>query len=705
VRERLFTEFTNLLSFSIQPLFYMKSFSKPILAAALGLLPLAAPAAIIELNGDITADTRWTRDNVYVLTGITYVLPPAKLTIEPGTLIRGANDAQTSGSNNPGSVIICRGAKIVGSGTVDDPIIFTSVDDPNVPGAARTVPTTVAGNTYTALNYSVNGPTGNNAFAHSRQAGGLVILGRAPIAYDGNGNTARPSYNVATNTFSGQNLVLPTGAASPEESPGVQLSQGNGSGFAIIEGTPATVAVTLSAAFDADQAVGFDPPEVSTWAGPEEPISGTVGTIAASTSFVRGVYGGVNENDDSGVIRFWSLRYGGFPVTNDSEINGLTFGAAGRGTVTEWVDVINNADDAFEFFGGFNDCKYLFGMHCGDDYIDWDQGYSGTLQHVFIHSGGGEFFGRTGFTTNDTAPLTAGKSTSFNASERGFELDGPEPNNSGMLPRSNGWVFNVTMIGAFNGVSAGSNEDGIRARRATAGRIQAAIFENFPTASGIFETSDNGTSTTAGDPSRNALALVNPYTFSIGTAPPATIANTDCTTTGHVATTVAQLVAKGQLARFGLNPTLTDEAPSGTTVPTRKLTHTLPARTGSQNFLSPVRYAGAMRDNNMLFGWTGAHAIQLVDDVNLARPVLTLTVNGSNQPEVSFNADTTAVSSGDAVLYVVERSSDGGATFAPFLAVQDGDTSDLDTTAGTIRVADTASTVSSTALHYRVIPQ
>src|SRR5687768_9451862 len=112
----------------------MKQFLKKSLAG-LGLAAAfagSAQAGIVEVSANITADTRFTRDNVYVLTNTIYVLPPAKLTIEPGTLIRGANDSQTALTNNPGTIVVSRGAKIIGNATADDPIIFTSTDDTNV---------------------------------------------------------------------------------------------------------------------------------------------------------------------------------------------------------------------------------------------------------------------------------------------------------------------------------------------------------------------------------------------------------------------------------------------------------------------------------------------------------------------------------------------------------------------------------------------
>ncbi len=216
----------------------MKRISAKKLGTACALLAFAGlgKAAIIEVTADISADTRWSRDNVYVLPGTVYVLPPARLTIEPGTLIRAANDGITNGTNNPGTLAVCRGAKVIGNGTVDDPIIMTSVDDTLVPGGVNTRPVTVVGATFTPLNYSVTGPTGNNAFSIARQCGGVVLLGRTPIAYDGNGANGRYGYDDTNNVFTGEAPALPTGASSPEAVAGTTNEAGDGSGFAVIEG-------------------------------------------------------------------------------------------------------------------------------------------------------------------------------------------------------------------------------------------------------------------------------------------------------------------------------------------------------------------------------------------------------------------------------------------------------------------------------------
>jgi hypothetical protein len=94
----------------------------------------------------------------------------------------------------------------------------------------------------------------------------------------------------------------------------------------------------------------------------------------------RCVYGGNNDEDNSGILRYVSIRHGGTNIGDGNEINGLTFGGVGRGTTVEHVEVISNADDGFEFFGGTVNCRYLVAAFCGDDAFDYDEGYRGNGQ-------------------------------------------------------------------------------------------------------------------------------------------------------------------------------------------------------------------------------------------------------------------------------------------------------------------------------------
>jgi hypothetical protein len=94
----------------------------------------------------------------------------------------------------------------------------------------------------------------------------------------------------------------------------------------------------------------------------------------------RGVYGGYDDDDNSGILRFVSIRHGGTNIGEGNEINGLTLGGVGRQTTIEFVEVISNADDGVEFFGGAVNCKNLVVAFCGDDAFDLDQGYHGKGQ-------------------------------------------------------------------------------------------------------------------------------------------------------------------------------------------------------------------------------------------------------------------------------------------------------------------------------------
>jgi hypothetical protein len=86
------------------------------------------------------------------------------------------------------------------------------------------------------------------------------------------------------------------------------------------------------------------------------------------------IYGGNNNADSSGVLRYISIRHGGRELTQDNEINGLTLGGVGNRTVLEYIEVYANSDDGIEWFGGAANLKYAVVAFCGDDSYDYDQG-------------------------------------------------------------------------------------------------------------------------------------------------------------------------------------------------------------------------------------------------------------------------------------------------------------------------------------------
>ncbi|HVR36546.1 MAG TPA: hypothetical protein VMS21_11920, partial [Methylomirabilota bacterium] len=94
-------------------------------------------------------------------------------------------------------------------------------------------------------------------------------------------------------------------------------------------------------------------------------------------------FGGDDDEDSSGVLRYVSIRHAGFSFAQDSELNVLTMGGVGRGTVLEYVEVYAGEDDGFEWWGGTVNSKYLVAAFIEDDDFDTDQGFRGTNQFWF----------------------------------------------------------------------------------------------------------------------------------------------------------------------------------------------------------------------------------------------------------------------------------------------------------------------------------
>ncbi|MEE4260515.1 MAG: hypothetical protein V2I62_12175 [Bacteroidales bacterium] len=94
----------------------------------------------------------------------------------------------------------------------------------------------------------------------------------------------------------------------------------------------------------------------------------------------RAVYGGLNDEDNSGVLRYISIRHGGTDIGDGSEINGLTLGGVGSETVIEFIEVFSNKDDGVEIFGGAPQLNNILVAFCGDDAFDYDDGFHGKGQ-------------------------------------------------------------------------------------------------------------------------------------------------------------------------------------------------------------------------------------------------------------------------------------------------------------------------------------
>ncbi len=90
-------------------------------------------------------------------------------------------------------------------------------------------------------------------------------------------------------------------------------------------------------------------------------------------------YGGTNDLDNSGILKYVRIEYAGVAAMPNSEINALTLGGVGSGTIIENVQTIYANDDAFEFFGGTVNAKNLYAYATADDDFDFDFGYRGKV--------------------------------------------------------------------------------------------------------------------------------------------------------------------------------------------------------------------------------------------------------------------------------------------------------------------------------------
>jgi hypothetical protein len=166
-------------------------------------------------------------------------------------------------------------------------------------------------------------------------------------------------------------------------------------------------------------------------------------------------FGGTNDLDNSGVLRYVSIRHGGKLLESAKEINGLSLGGVGAGTTIEYVECYLIADDGFEFFGGSVNTKYLVSAFNDDDAFDTDQGYHGKNQFWFAIQEPG-------------------------VRDEGHEANG-QPNSPvvvipGAVPLSSYEIYNATFIGAGTG---GSGNDAFNIRVHNFCKIYNGVFTDF----------------------------------------------------------------------------------------------------------------------------------------------------------------------------------------------------------------------------------
>lgn len=179
--------------------------------------------------------------------------------------------------------------------------------------------------------------------------------------------------------------------------------------------------------------------------------NGNHAVLEGGVDAAHSTFGGTNDADNSGSIQYVRIEYGGKAVNPGDEINGLSMYAVGSGTTVDHVEVIRGLDDAFEFFGGAFNAKYLIAYNCADDDFDMDDGFHGKVQFAV--------------SVKDPA-FTDNKGTTGDISNN-FEVDNTTDANGYLkTPITSPTLSNFTAIGPNN--AAGTSADygyGMRWRR------------------------------------------------------------------------------------------------------------------------------------------------------------------------------------------------------------------------------------------------
>ena len=224
--------------------------------------------------------------------------------------------------------------------------------------------------------------------------------------------------------------------------------------------------------------------------GGQSTIEGGVNNAAGD-----GQYGGSNATDNSGILRYVRIEYGGIPFSANNEINGLTLGGVGSGTIVDYVMVSFNGDDSFEWFGGTVNCKHLIAYKGVDDDFDTDFGYAGKVQF--------------GLAVRDANVADqAGDSNSFESDN--------DATGSGASPKTKAIFSNITSIGpkvTSTSVVNSKYNNGLRLRRNTSCSAYNSVFMGWP--NGVFIEGDSAAKNANNDLLQIANTIVSGSTVAL----------------------------------------------------------------------------------------------------------------------------------------------------------------------------------------------
>ena len=452
-------------------------------------------------GGELTQGATLTCDKTYIIDKKIYIPSGQVINIAPGTVLKGRVNAVAAEAT---ALIIERGGKINAEGQADCQVVFTAEADAldgkyPISNKGMWGGVVVLGKATNNLTLAANGPFVPGG------AGKLAVSDGLGTVEGFASTNPQDQYGVQLSTPA--NLASATSPASATYTLDLNLGTQSSSGatgnskivfsssslvayvFAgmTITGTGIDAGTTVTAVSSAT--VTFSKPLTATAAGSYTftgtyPLAvstaGTFYTVGSTPAFANGTYGPFNvaagttnfaapyfatgvgafdDNDNSGVMKYVSIRHSGAILAVGAEINGLTLASVGRGTTIEHIEIVSCADDNIELFGGTVNLKYISTLFGNDDMIDYDLGWSGKGQFLF------------GMKTDVAASAD---------SDNGFEADSDD-NTSMSSIKSHPILYNVTLVG--NAKSVGNSDNSalaaINAKEATEGEIYNSVFASF----------------------------------------------------------------------------------------------------------------------------------------------------------------------------------------------------------------------------------
>ena len=455
-------------------------------------------------GGELTQGATFTCDKTYILDKKIYISAGQTLNIAPGTVIKGAANSIPAEAT---ALTVMRGGKINAMGTESCPIVFTAAADPMdgsyaISNVGKWGGVVVLGKASNNLTLAANGPFVPGGAGKLAVAGGLgTVEGFAssnpqdqygvatsiPVSYVSATSPATTSYTfdqaaAAVGTTpslvnnSGQSAITITGngsyvlngmtvsgtgiapntVVSSVSSNVISLSNSttaNVTGNITFTGTYPLAASTTAYFYAGANGTGFTP---SFTAGTGPVVGGTNFAIP----FIGTAGGSFDDNDNSGIMKYVSIRHSGAILAVGAEINGLTLASVGRGTTIDHIEIVSCADDNIEIFGGTVNLKYVTTLFGNDDMFDYDLGWKGKCQF---------FFGM--------------KNTATGASpdnDNGIEADSDD-NASNVVFRSHPVLYNFTILGNGKASTTADNRGlaGANFKDGAEGELYNSIFANF----------------------------------------------------------------------------------------------------------------------------------------------------------------------------------------------------------------------------------